>query len=49
LQEVFLGYGDPTSASYTRLGNRLKAVDFRDTFLDWQHLIDSFPGKVTSP
>lgn len=48
LQEVFLGYGDPTSASYTRLDSRLKAVDFRDTFLDWQHLIDSFPGKVAS-
>ena len=46
LQEVFLGYGDPTSALYTRLKNRLKAVDFRDTFLDWQHLIESFPGTV---
>lgn len=49
LQEVFLGYGDPTSASHTRLENRLKAVDFRDTFLDWQHLVESFPGKVKSP
>ena len=46
LQEVFLGYGDPTSATFMRLGNRLKAVDFRDTFQDWQHLIDSFPGQV---
>lgn len=46
LQEVFLGYGDPTGASYTRLANSLKTVDFRDTFLDWQHLIESFPGKV---
>jgi len=46
LQEVFLGYGDPASASFTRLENRLKAVDFRDTFKDWQHLVDSFPGKV---
>lgn len=49
LQEVFLGYGDPASASYMRLNNRLKAVDFQDTFLDWQHLVDSFPGKVRSP
>lgn len=48
LQEVFLGYGDPTSASHVRLESRLKAVDFRDTFLDWQHLVDSFPGKVKS-
>lgn len=46
LQEVFLGYGDPASASYARLPNQLKAIDFRDTFVDWQHLVDSFPGKV---
>lgn len=46
LQEVFLGYGDPNGASYTRLENSLKAVDFRDTFLDWQHLTESFPGKA---
>ena len=46
LQEVFLGYGDPSSASSTSLSNRLKAVNFQDTFLDWEHLVDSFPGKV---
>ena len=46
LQEVFLGYGDPTSASYAQLSNRLKTVDFRDTFLNWQHLVESFPGTV---
>ena len=46
LQEVFLGYGDPASATYARLSNQLKVVDFRDTFVDWQHLVDSFPGKV---
>ena len=46
LQEVFLGYGDPTGATYLRLPNRLKSVDFRDTFLDWKHLIESLPGKV---
>ncbi len=46
LQEVFLGYGDPASATYSRLPNQLKAVDFRDTFVDWQHLVDSFPSKV---
>ena len=49
LQEVFLGYGDPSAASYARLSNRLKAVDFQDTFLDWQHLVDSLPGKGTMP
>lgn len=46
LQEVFLGIGDPASASYTRLANQLRAVDFRDTFLDWDHLVESFPDKV---
>lgn len=46
LQEVFLGYGDPASATYARLPNQLKTIDFRDTFVDWQHLMNSFPGKV---
>ena len=46
MQEVFLGFGDPASASYARLSNQLRAIDFRDTFVDWQHLVDSFPDKV---
>ncbi|KAF2813676.1 uncharacterized protein BDZ99DRAFT_495326 [Mytilinidion resinicola] len=49
LQEVFLGYGDPTSATYKRLSNRLHSIDFRDTFLDWHHLIQSLPGKSIEP
>ncbi|KAL9092612.1 MAG: hypothetical protein Q9165_004416 [Trypethelium subeluteriae] len=49
LQEVFLGYGDPASATYRRLSNRLKSIDFRDTFLDWAHLIESFPGTTIEP
>lgn len=49
LQEVFLGYGDPSSATFTKLANRLEAVDFRDTFIDWQHLVESFPGKAIEP
>ncbi|KAL1996333.1 hypothetical protein VTN49DRAFT_98 [Thermomyces lanuginosus] len=48
-QEIFLGYGDPTSAQYTNLPNRVKSIDFRDTFLDWQHLVESFPGKTIEP
>lgn len=47
LREVFLGYGDPASASYTRLESRIKAVDYRDTFLNWEHLVESLPGKVS--
>ena len=46
LQEVFLGYGDPTGATYTKLANRIQKLDFRDTFLDWDHLLESFPSKA---
>ncbi len=49
LHEVFLGYGDPAGATYNHLPNQLKQVDYRDTFLDWQHLIESFPGKTVEP
>ena len=49
LQDIFLGYGDPAGARYTELPNRLKSVDFRDTFLDWQHLVESFPGTTIEP
>jgi intron-binding protein aquarius len=44
LQDIFLGYGDPAGARYTQLPNRLRTVDFRDTLLDWSHLIESIPG-----
>ena len=46
MQEVFLGFGDPSGANYARLKNRLNSVDFRDTFLDWSHLKDALPGKT---
>ncbi|KAA8572406.1 hypothetical protein MFRU_003g03680 [Monilinia fructicola] len=49
LHEVFLGYGDPAGATYTRLSNQLKKVDYRDTFLDWQHLVESLPGRTVEP
>ncbi|KAJ5090497.1 hypothetical protein N7532_009181, partial [Penicillium argentinense] len=49
LQDIFLGYGDPAGAQYSRLSNRLQSVDFRDTFLDWSHLVESFPGKTIEP
>lgn len=49
LQEVFLGYSDPAAATYQRLPNRLKSIDYRDTFLDWQHLVESLPGKTVEP
>lgn len=46
LMDVFLGFGDPSSASYKRLPNMMKSVDFRDTFVDWQHLVGSLEGKT---
>ncbi|KAK6866090.1 intron-binding protein aquarius [Apiospora arundinis] len=49
LHEVFLGYGDPASATYKNLPNRLNKVDYRDTFLNWQHLVESMPGKAVEP
>ena len=45
LQEVFLGYGDPKSASFNKLANKIESVDFLDTFLDWEHLGESFPSR----
>ena len=49
LHEVFLGYGDPAGATYTHLSNQLKRVDYRDTFINWQHLIESLPGQTVEP
>ncbi|CAL5869410.1 uncharacterized protein PFLUO_LOCUS3639 [Penicillium psychrofluorescens] len=49
LQDIFLGYGDPSSAHYTQLPNRLDHIDFRDTLLDWSHLVESFSGKIIEP
>jgi intron-binding protein aquarius len=49
LREVFLGYGDPAGATYKHLSTRIKRLDFRDTFLDWQHLVESLPGKIVEP
>ncbi|KAI0024915.1 P-loop containing nucleoside triphosphate hydrolase protein [Xylariomycetidae sp. FL0641] len=49
LHENFLGYGDPAGATYKHLPNRIAKLDFRDTFLDWQHLVSSLPGKTIEP
>lgn len=49
LQDVYLGFGDPAAASPGHTKNRIPSIDFRDTFLDWDHLVESFPDrKVTS-
>lgn len=45
LHDIFLGYGDPAAARWTSLPReeQLPTVDFKDTFLDAQHLRDCFP------
>ncbi|KAK9480812.1 P-loop containing nucleoside triphosphate hydrolase protein [Lipomyces japonicus] len=49
LVDVFLGYGDPNSVSYKNLSNRLGKVNLNDTFVNWGHLVESFPDeKVVS-
>ena len=50
LTNIFLGYGDPAGAQYTSIIEEqpevfISKVDFKDTFLDSQHLIESFPGQ----
>ncbi len=48
LHDVFLGYGDPSAAHYRQLPTRLRELDFRDTFLDADHVHEAFPGKNVS-
>ena len=43
LHNVFLGYGNPSAAQWTNMPDLLEMVDFKDTFLDADHLKDSFP------
>jgi len=43
LHDLFLGYGDPGSAQYWKLPTALNEIDFRDTFLDDDHILESFP------
>ena len=42
LHDIFLGYGDPAAAQPANMPNQLRTVDFKDTFLDAQHLSESF-------
>ena len=44
LQEVVLGFGDPSAAHYSNIPSKLSTLDFCDTFLDFEHLKQSFPG-----
>nr|KYP45791.1 Intron-binding protein aquarius [Cajanus cajan] len=42
LENIFLGYGDPSAAQWTNMPDLLETVDFKDTFVDADHLKGSF-------
>lgn len=44
LHDIILGYGDPSSAHYSKMPNQIASLDFNDTFLSIDHLKASFPG-----
>ncbi|EDV30219.2 uncharacterized protein Dana_GF23169 [Drosophila ananassae] len=44
LHDILLGYGDPAAAHYSNMSNQERSLEFNDTFLDYKHLEDSFPG-----
>ncbi|VDM58006.1 unnamed protein product [Angiostrongylus costaricensis] len=44
LTDIVLGYGEPNSAHYTKMNNVVPSMDFNDTFLSFDHLIESFHG-----
>ncbi|XP_054826710.1 RNA helicase aquarius isoform X2 [Eublepharis macularius] len=51
LHDIILGYGDPSSAHYSKMPNQIACLDFNDTFLSIDHLKASFPRysfKVTA-
>ncbi|RWR89885.1 intron-binding protein aquarius [Cinnamomum micranthum f. kanehirae] len=43
LHNIFLGYGNPSAAQWTNMPDLLEVVDFKDTFLDANHLRECFP------
>lgn len=43
LHNIFLGYGNPSAAQWTNMPGLLGTVDFKDTFLDAEHLKECFP------
>ncbi|KAL5982160.1 hypothetical protein ACLOJK_016229 [Asimina triloba] len=42
LHNVFLGYGNPSAAQWSNMPDLLEKVDFKDTFLDADHLGECF-------
>lgn len=48
LHNIFLGYGNPSAAQWTNMPDLLETVDFKDTFIDVDHLKDSFQDYQVS-
>ncbi|KAK4372375.1 hypothetical protein RND71_007759 [Anisodus tanguticus] len=46
LHDIFLGYGNPSAAQWTNMPDLLETVDFKDTFLDADHVRESFPDYL---
>merc|ERR1719216_272085 len=44
LHDIILGYGDPASAHYANMPNNIPSLNFNDTFLNFDHLRESFPN-----
>lgn len=47
LHDLLIGYGDPGAAHYTNMANKRDTIDYFDTFLDYDHLVESFKDKYT--
>ncbi|XP_065057639.1 RNA helicase aquarius-like [Rhopilema esculentum] len=45
IHDVFLGYDDPAAANHSRLSSQISSLDFCDTFLNFEHLKQCFPGR----
>ncbi|WVZ57136.1 hypothetical protein U9M48_007563 [Paspalum notatum var. saurae] len=43
LHNIFLGYGNPSAAQWINMPDLLEVIDFKDTFLDANHVRQSFP------
>lgn len=48
LHDILLGYGDPGAAHYKRMPNQERVMNFNDTFLDINHLRESFLDYKTN-
>jgi intron-binding protein aquarius len=48
LKAGFLGHEDPSGACYKNIENLNLTINFRDTFVDVDHVKDCFPNLVSS-